>query len=118
MDSASAPASIFAYCLASISLTLANKFIVSGHGFTLFFLLLTVQSLVSVALVLVLRQVRVLHFRHFSLQDARAWAPISLLLAAVIYTGSKSLQWLTIPVYTIFKNLAIIVIVRVFHTLQ
>lgn len=36
--------------------------------------------------------------------------PISLLLIGMIYTGSKSLQYLSIPVYTIFKNLTIILI--------
>lgn len=36
--------------------------------------------------------------------------PISLLLVGMIYTGSKSLQYLSIPVYTIFKNLTIILI--------
>jgi GDP-mannose transporter len=32
------------------------------------------------------------------------------LLVAQIYTGAKSLQFLSVPVYTIFKNLTIIVI--------
>lgn len=36
--------------------------------------------------------------------------PISLLLVGMIYTGNKALQFLSVPVYTIFKNLAIIVI--------
>lgn len=36
--------------------------------------------------------------------------PISLLLIGMIYTGSKALQFLSIPVYTIFKNLTIILI--------
>lgn len=34
--------------------------------------------------------------------------PVSLLLIGMIYTGTKSLQFLSIPVYTIFKNLTII----------
>lgn len=34
------------------------------------------------------------------MKDAKAWFPISCLLVAVIYTGSKSLQFLSIPVYT------------------
>lgn len=34
--------------------------------------------------------------------------PISLLLIGMIYTGTKSLKYLSIPVYTIFKNLTII----------
>lgn len=32
------------------------------------------------------------------------------MLVSVIYTGSKSLQYLSVPVYTIFKNLTIILI--------
>ncbi|KAI9742023.1 MAG: GDP-mannose transporter into the lumen of the Golgi [Cirrosporium novae-zelandiae] len=36
--------------------------------------------------------------------------PISLLLIGMIYTGSKALQFLSIPVYTIFKNITIIII--------
>jgi GDP-mannose transporter len=36
--------------------------------------------------------------------------PISLLLVGMIYTGGKALQFLSVPVYTIFKNLTIIVI--------
>jgi GDP-mannose transporter len=36
--------------------------------------------------------------------------PISLLLIGMIYTGTKALKFLSIPVYTIFKNLTIILI--------
>lgn len=36
--------------------------------------------------------------------------PISLLLVGMIYTGTKALQFLSVPVYTIFKNLTIIVV--------
>jgi GDP-mannose transporter len=35
---------------------------------------------------------------------------VSLLLVGMIYTGAKALQFLSVPVYTIFKNLSIIVI--------
>lgn len=35
--------------------------------------------------------------------------PVTLLLIGMIYTGSKALQFLSIPVYTIFKNLTIII---------
>lgn len=36
--------------------------------------------------------------------------PISLLLVGMIYTSIQALQFLSVPVYTIFKNLTIIVI--------
>jgi GDP-mannose transporter len=35
---------------------------------------------------------------------------VSLLLVAMIYTSTKALKFLSVPVYTIFKNLTIIVI--------
>ena len=34
---------------------------------------------------------------------------MSLLLVGMIYTGTKAIQYLSIPVYTIFKNLTIII---------
>jgi len=36
--------------------------------------------------------------------------PISVLFVGMIYTGAKALQFLSVPVFTIFKNLAIIVV--------
>jgi GDP-mannose transporter len=49
-------------------------------------------------------------FRDFKTDEARKWFPISLLLISMIYTGSKAIQYLSVPVYTIFKNLTIILI--------
>ncbi|KAI9318610.1 hypothetical protein BX666DRAFT_2105162 [Dichotomocladium elegans] len=77
---------IASYCFASILMTVTNKYVVSGYGFNMNFLLLTVQ------------------------EEARKWFPIAFALVTMIYTGSKSLQYLRIPVYTIFKNLTIILI--------
>ncbi len=46
----------------------------------------------------------------FDSVKARRWFPVSLLLVGMIYTSTKALQFLSVPVYTIFKNLTIIVI--------
>lgn len=48
--------------------------------------------------------------RDFDKDEARKWMPIAASLVAMIYTGSKALQFLRIPIYTIFKNLTIILI--------
>ncbi|KAJ8494341.1 hypothetical protein ONZ51_g2365 [Trametes cubensis] len=74
------------------------------------FLLLCMQSSVCVACVYTVKKLGIISFRDFDSKDAKAWFPISVLLVGVIYTGSKSLQFLSIPVYTIFKNLTIILI--------
>ncbi|KAI9461458.1 hypothetical protein HD554DRAFT_2176249 [Boletus coccyginus] len=86
-------------------MTLMNKFVVSGRQFNMT-LLLSLQSI-----------------------DAKAWLPVSAFLVIVIYYWLQksrecltrrspffdswidcAKQYLTIPVYTIFKNLTIILI--------
>ena len=47
---------------------------------------------------------------HFSDSNMNPGFPVSLLLIGTIYTSTKALQFLSIPVYTIFKNLTIILI--------
>ncbi len=93
------------------------------------FLLLCIQSSVCVACVMIVKTLGIISFRDFDMKEAKMWFPISVMLVGVIYTGSKSLvrysrieteeclrwvlqQYLSIPVYTIFKNLTIILIVR------
>ncbi|KAJ7746931.1 hypothetical protein DFH07DRAFT_869524 [Mycena maculata] len=101
---------IACYCLASILMTIINKFVVSGANFSMNFLLLCMQSIVCVSCVALAKKTGIISFRAFDIQDAKAWFPVSFMLVGVIYTGSKSLQFLSIPVYTIFKNLTIILI--------
>ncbi|GMK57113.1 hypothetical protein CspeluHIS016_0309530 [Cutaneotrichosporon spelunceum] len=101
---------ILNYCAASIMMTVVNKYVVSGPKFTMNFLLLAIQSSVCVLAVWSVKRAGIISFRDFDIKDAKSWYPVSCLLVAVIYTGSKSLQFLTIPVYTIFKNLTIILI--------
>ncbi|EFP90080.1 GDP-mannose transporter into the lumen of the Golgi [Puccinia graminis f. sp. tritici] len=101
---------VFSYCAASILMTVINKFVVSGRHFSMNFLLLTIQSVVCVGCVATSKSLRLIKYRDLDKNDAKRWFPISFLLVVVIYTGSKALQFLTIPVYTIFKNLTIILI--------
>ncbi|KAI0413709.1 hypothetical protein F5X98DRAFT_351205 [Xylaria grammica] len=104
-------ASIFAYCVASISMTVVNKYVVSGSEWNLNFFYLGVQSIVCIATIQILKQVGVItNLAPFDANKGRRWFPISLLLVGMIYTSTKSLQYLSVPVYTIFKNLTIIVI--------
>ncbi|KAI2642785.1 hypothetical protein GGS21DRAFT_192470 [Xylaria nigripes] len=104
-------ASILAYCFASISMTVVNKYVVSGSEWNLNFFYLAVQSIVCIATIQILKQVGIItNLAPFDANKGRRWFPISLLLVGMIYTSTKSLQYLSVPVYTIFKNLTIIVI--------
>jgi len=105
------PVSILAYCLASISMTIVNKYVVSGHEWNMTFLYLAVQSIVCIITIEICRQMGMIrNLAAFDTQKGKRWFPVSLLLVGMIYTGTKSLQYLSVPVYTIFKNLTTIVI--------
>ncbi|CAI4409797.1 CPG_1a_G0014970.mRNA.1.CDS.1 [Saccharomyces cerevisiae] len=106
----SGPASILSYCASSILMTVTNKFVVNLDNFNMNFVMLFVQSLVCTVTLCILRIVGVANFRSLNRTDVKNWFPISLLLVLMIYTSSKSLQYLAVPIYTIFKNLTIILI--------
>ena len=106
----SGPISIVSYCASSILMTVTNKFVVNRNDFNMNFVMLFVQSLVCTLLLVVLKTLGYAKFRAFNKTDAKNWFPISVLLVLMIYTSSKALQFLAVPIYTIFKNLTIILI--------
>ncbi|KAK8103522.1 GDP-mannose transporter [Apiospora kogelbergensis] len=104
-------AAILAYCFSSMSMTLVNKYVVSGNAWNLNFFYLAVQAIVGTVAILVLKQLGLIaNLRPLETKKVKAWFPISLLLVGMIYTSIQALQFLSVPVYTIFKNLTIIVI--------
>ncbi|KAF2404697.1 Golgi GDP-mannose transporter [Trichodelitschia bisporula] len=101
---------IIFYCFSSILMTVTNKYVLSGLDYNLNFFLLCVQSVVCVIAIQTAKSMGFISYRDYNSDEAKKWFPISLLLIGMIYTGSKALQFLSIPVYTIFKNLTIILI--------
>ncbi|GMM54230.1 GDP-mannose transporter [Maudiozyma humilis] len=106
----SGPVSILSYCASSILMTVTNKFVVNLKDFNMNFVMLFVQSLVCCLTLAVLKVLGYAKFRSLNKTDAKNWFPISILLVLMIYTSSKALQFLPVPIYTIFKNLTIILI--------
>ncbi|KAG0050879.1 GDP-mannose transporter into the lumen of the Golgi [Linnemannia elongata] len=106
----SAAISIIAYCSSSILMTVTNKMVLSQFDFNMNFLLLAIQAAAAVIMLWVFKRFGLITYRRLDPTEAKKWFPISLGLVAMIYTGSKSLQFLSISVYTIFKNLTIILI--------
>ncbi|KAH1335097.1 GDP-mannose transporter [Aspergillus fumigatus] len=101
---------VLAYCGSSILMTVMNKYVLSGRDFNLNFFLLCMQSIVCIVAIQTCKVSKLITYRDFNSDEAKKWFPITLLLIGMIYTGSKALQYLSIPVYTIFKNLTIILI--------
>lgn len=56
------------------------------------------------------KKIGLVGYRKFNITDAKEWFPISILLVLMIYTATKSLQYLSIGIFTVFKNLTIILV--------
>ncbi|AFN82624.1 nucleotide-sugar transporter [Encephalitozoon romaleae SJ-2008] len=95
------------YLFSSIITTLSNKYILSNLGFKMQYLLVAAQSFTIVMGLLVLRGMRLIEFK---LTNFRKWMIPSLLLTVMIFSGSKSLYYLPISLYTLFKNSSIVVV--------
>ncbi|RUS13539.1 hypothetical protein BC937DRAFT_95155 [Endogone sp. FLAS-F59071] len=85
---------ILSYCFASILMTVTNKYV----------------TVTTVVFLWLFKFLNLIKYRDFDWDESRKWFPITVFLVAMIYTGSKALQYLRIPIYTIFKNLTIILI--------
>ncbi|KAJ3329486.1 GDP-mannose transporter into the lumen of the Golgi, partial [Kappamyces sp. JEL0680] len=101
--------SIGAYCLSSILMTLTNKLVLSSFDFKMNFLFLAFQrqSVGCVALLELFTVLGLTRHRSINAADAATWVRVTVSLVLMIYTGSKAIQYLSIPVFTIFKNLTI-----------
>ncbi|OAL75265.1 GDP-mannose transporter [Trichophyton violaceum] len=104
-------AAVLAYCFSSISMTVVNKYVVSGSSWNLNFLYLAIQSVLCTAAILVLKQAGfVPNLVALESTKVKKWLPVSVFFVSMIYTSIKAIQFLSVPVYTIFKNLTIVVI--------
>ncbi|KAF9881678.1 putative gdp-mannose transporter protein [Colletotrichum karsti] len=104
-------AAVLAYCFSSISMTVVNKYVVSGSSWNLNFLYLAIQSMICTAAIVFLKQMDLIpSVAALEAGKAKKWLPVSVFFVGMIYTSTKSLQYLSVPVYTIFKNLTIVVI--------
>ncbi|RKP14847.1 GDP-mannose transporter [Piptocephalis cylindrospora] len=99
---------IVAYCSSSILMTLLNKAVMSSFKFHPAFLMLSVQSLTCTLLLTACSYGGFISHRPLNREDVRKWLPVSAFMAVMLYTSGKALQYLQVPLFTIFKNATII----------
>jgi GDP-mannose transporter len=94
-----------AYSLTSMSMTLLNKYILSQHKFEYPFLLLLWQNTFAVGLIYMAKGTDLLKVENLEPSKVKKWLPINLFFIAMLVTHSLSLNRLSVPVVTVFKNL-------------
>ncbi|KAJ2831997.1 GDP-mannose transporter into the lumen of the Golgi [Coemansia furcata] len=102
---------IVAYCASSITMTLVNKLVLSSFQFHMVFFMLAVQAFGSVALMVLANRLGLnVKYRAMNIPDAKTWFPVACSQAFMLYTGGKALEYLNVPLFTVFKNLTIIAV--------
>lgn len=97
------------YLFSSLVSTLLNKHITTTLEFHPTFLLLLMQSVIIVALLMLLKTINVCTFV-LELRHMFYWIPSAVSMVLMIFSGLRALSHLSISMFTLFKNYSVIVI--------
>mmetsp|Transcript_4245 Transcript_4245/g.9243 ORF Transcript_4245/g.9243 Transcript_4245/m.9243 type:complete len:384 (+) Transcript_4245:148-1299(+) len=98
------------YSFCSISMVLVNKSLASSYNHLidgdLNILLVVFQAIVAVLAVEVSKRLNWIEIPSFRLETAKQWAPVNIFFCLMLFTGMASLQFNSVPMVTIFKNVS------------
>ncbi len=98
------------YSFCSVSMVLVNKSLASSYNNLiegdLNILLVVFQAIVAVLAVKISHQLGWVDLPPLSMETASQWAPVNIFFCAMLFTGMASLQYNSVPMVTIFKNVS------------
>eukprot|EP00934_Nitzschia_sp_Nitz4_P000328 Nitzschia sp. Nitz4//scaffold27_size158506//87913//89149//NITZ4_002604-RA/size158506-snap-gene-0.201-mRNA-1//1//CDS//3329545500//328//frame0 len=101
------------YSFCSVSMVLANKSLASSYNHLidgdLNILLVVFQAIVAVACVEFSKFMKWVEYPNFNLTTAKQWAPVNVFFCMMLFTGMAALQYNSVPMVTIFKNVTNII---------
>ena len=92
------------YSLASTSMVLLNKVVMSSYSFDFPLALIFTQSLMSVLFIAGGRRLGWLECESLNRLRVLQWLPVSVAFVVMLFTSLKSLQLLSVPIVMVFKN--------------
>uniref|UniRef100_A0A453H9F3 Sugar phosphate transporter domain-containing protein n=1 Tax=Aegilops tauschii subsp. strangulata TaxID=200361 RepID=A0A453H9F3_AEGTS len=95
-----------AYCIASCSMILVNKFVLSGYGFNAGIFLMLYQNIVSVTIVSTLSLSGVISTEPLTWKLIKVWLPVNIIFVGMLITSMFSLKYINVAMLTILKNVA------------
>ncbi|KAK1644421.1 hypothetical protein QYE76_062226 [Lolium multiflorum] len=95
-----------AYCIASCSMILVNKFVLSGYGFNAGISLMVYQNIVSVIIVSTLSLSGVIPTEPLTWKLIKVWLPVNIIFVGMLITSMFSLKYINVAMLTILKNVA------------
>ena len=97
------PALTYATC--SVGMLLVNKTVLTTFGYHYHMGLLLWQTLATLGISVLAGRLGYVELPAFDPRFAKAWFPVNLLFLTMLATSFLSLQYLAVPLVTIFKNL-------------
>jgi len=98
------------YSFCSVTMVLVNKSLASSYNKlidgSLNILLVVFQAIVAIAAVKICNHMKWIDIPAFSFDVAKQWAPVNIFFCAMLFTGMASLQYNSVPMVTIFKNVS------------
>ena len=64
------------------------------------------QAIVAVICVEVCKKLKIVDYPSFDINIAKQWAPVNIFFCGMLFTGMASLQYNTVPMVTVFKNIS------------
>jgi len=111
-ESSSVSKSIIAsamYSGCSVGMVLVNKSLASSYNHLingdLNLLLVVFQAVAAVICVEFSKYAGWVDYPSFNLRTAKQWAPVNILFCGMLFTGMASLQYNSVPMVTVFKNI-------------
>lgn len=107
---------IILYLISSLITITINKYLLSILHMKSQFIFLFLQSMIVSLLCVIFYYFDLIELK---VRHVKYWFPLSILLTVMIYTSSKTLEYLSISVFTLFKNTSIILIALIeWYTLK
>ncbi len=108
--------SCFMYTFCSVSMVLVNKYISASltpeaRKKLPELTIVMFQCIVAVVLVEFSRAFKIVEYPTFNLKTARQWLPLNLIFVGMLVTSFLSLVFVSVPMFTVFKNLTNIIAV-------
>ncbi|KAI4967745.1 hypothetical protein ZWY2020_015134 [Hordeum vulgare] len=85
-----------AYCIASCSMILVNKFVLSGYGFNAGIFLMLYQNIVSVTIVSTLSLSGVIPTEPLTWKLIKVWLPVNIIFVGMLITSMFSLKYINV----------------------
>ncbi|KAG0546867.1 hypothetical protein BDA96_01G030700 [Sorghum bicolor] len=97
------------YCIASCSMILLNKVVLSGYNFDAGISLMLYQNFISVVILLLLELFHVISTEELTWKLIKVWIPVNLIFIGMLLTGMYSLKYINVAMVTILKNMTNII---------